>query len=43
MKGIKYILNDEVKVYYPDFYLPKYNLIVENHKIVIIYGIGSQI
>lgn len=29
MKGIKYILNNEIKVYYPDFYLPKYNLIVE--------------
>jgi len=26
---IKYILNDKPKVYFPDFYLPRYNLIVE--------------
>ena len=29
MKGIKYKFDDKEKVYYPDFYLPKYNLIVE--------------
>lgn len=27
--SIKYQLNDKEKVYYPDFYIPKYNLIVE--------------
>jgi uncharacterized protein YlaI len=29
MKGIKYILENKERVYYPDFYLPKYNLIIE--------------
>lgn len=29
IKGIKYLFDDEIKVYYPDFYLPDYNLIIE--------------
>ena len=28
-KSIKYNYNNETKVYFPDFYLPEYNLIVE--------------
>ena len=28
-KSIKYKIDDNIKIYYPDFYLPEYNLIVE--------------
>lgn len=28
-KSIRYIYNDRTKIYFPDFYIPKYNLIVE--------------
>lgn len=28
-KSIRYIYNDKTKIYFPDFYIPEYNLIVE--------------